>query len=60
MWNNKEYFIKDELDTKDRQKRIEICKACENLNSMNFCKVCNCFMPVKTWLKFKKCPEGKW
>jgi hypothetical protein len=24
------------------------------------CKVCKCFMPVKTRLAFTECPKGKW
>lgn len=60
MWDNEEYFVKDELGKTDRQKRIEICKHCENLNNLYFCKLCNCFMPIKTWMKYKSCPIEKW
>ena len=44
----------------ERQKRINICKSCERLTELNFCRECNCFMPLKTWLKTKKCKIGKW
>lgn len=50
----------DLLDAESRNLRVNICETCENLSSLKVCKVCNCFMPVKTWLKTKKCPIGKW
>lgn len=40
--------------------RMEICKNCDKLNTINFCKQCGCFMPLKTWLKSSNCPLGKW
>lgn len=40
--------------------RIEICKSCDQLNSLNFCKQCGCFMPAKVRLKGVSCPVGKW
>ena len=43
-----------------RNQRIEICESCDRLNSIKVCKQCNCFMPLKTWLKTKKCPQDKW
>lgn len=49
-----------ESTTTDRAKRIKICNGCEFLNSMKFCTKCNCFMPIKTYLKSKKCPAGYW
>ena len=46
--------------TEERNKRIEVCKSCELLTPQKLCSKCMCFMPLKTWLKFSKCPEGKW
>ena len=40
--------------------RIEICKSCPELNSLNFCKQCGCFMPVKVRIKSAECPLKKW
>lgn len=40
--------------------RIELCKSCDQLNSLNFCKQCGCFMPAKIRLKWTSCPIGKW
>ena len=48
------------VSNKERIKRIEICESCEFLSSLKTCKKCNCFMPVKTWLKNKTCPIKKW
>lgn len=48
------------LDKEERQLRINICESCEFLTKLKVCSKCNCFMPVKTWLKTKKCPAGKW
>lgn len=41
-------------------KRIEICKSCDQLNSLNFCKQCGCFMPAKVRIRAVSCPLGKW
>lgn len=39
----------------------DICKSCEYFRKMmKTCKICNCFMPLKTKLKNAKCPKGKW
>lgn len=38
-----------------------ICKKCEHFNdTIKVCKVCSCFMPVKTRLPDTKCPKGYW
>lgn len=41
-------------------KRIAICKQCPNLNKMNFCRLCGCFMPAKVRLPGSECPILKW
>jgi hypothetical protein len=43
-----------------RNQRLNICKSCEKFNKISFCSVCNCFMPVKTWLLVSDCPIKKW
>jgi len=41
--------------------RWDLCSSCEKLYTpTNTCKVCGCFMVVKTNLKNVKCPIGKW
>lgn len=60
-WENlqsiKEEFL---VDSATRQERVDHCSACEHLNMVKTCAKCNCFMPVKTWIKFASCPIGKW
>jgi len=41
-----------------QRERMEICKKCPNLDKKwKFCKICNCFMPLKTKLRWAECPE---
>jgi len=41
--------------------RISICNECKELtNVTRQCKVCFCFMDIKTKMKNKFCPKGKW
>ena len=41
--------------------RYEICKQCNEFNTiLKLCKVCGCFMPVKTKIENESCPRGKW
>jgi hypothetical protein len=40
--------------------RMEICKGCDRLNSLNICKECSCFMPFKVRIQSVSCPIGKW
>lgn len=54
------YSTEVSADIKDRNKRMQICNECENLTKFKFCKLCNCPMPIKTYLKSKKCLIGKW
>ena len=38
-----------------------ICKKCEEFNNtLKVCKVCHCFMPVKTRIPGAECPKGFW
>ena len=40
------------------EERYKICKECPNLDKRwKICKVCNCFMPLKTKLRWAECPE---
>lgn len=43
------------------EERWNICSSCEHLyKPTHTCKVCGCFMLVKTKMAFQKCPKGKW
>jgi hypothetical protein len=43
------------------QYRLELCNSCDQLNKItNQCKMCLCYMPVKTMLAQSECPLNKW
>jgi len=42
------------------ENRMNICRSCPRLNSLNFCMECSCFMPFKTRMDSAKCPLEKW
>ena len=50
---------KPKVDSAKRQERMDICKACPQFQ-MKFCKMCNCLMPIKTWLFEAECDLKKW
>lgn len=51
------YRVSDEV----QQYRYDICQGCEKLyKKTDTCKVCGCFMKVKTWMPFQECPLKKW
>jgi len=42
-------------------KRMDICRSCEYLyTKTDTCKLCGCFMGVKTWMATQECPKKKW
>ena len=45
------------MEKQTPEQRYEICKKCPNLNKWKVCKVCNCFMPLKTKIRWAECPE---
>ena len=47
-------------DTHTRRSRMSVCKSCEELNFLDQCGICHCFMRAKTWLLDAECPIGKW
>tara|TARA_R110002050_G_scaffold174266_1_gene307214 strand:- start:142 stop:327 length:186 start_codon:yes stop_codon:yes gene_type:complete len=57
-------FKKEEENNKKKytsQERIKMCEECEKFfHPTRQCKVCFCFMDIKTKMKNKTCPEGKW
>ena len=41
--------------------RYSVCKSCDKLyKPTDTCKVCGCFMRVKTWMPNQSCPIGNW
>jgi len=52
-------FIKIATNEKSSD-RMEICKKCDKLSKLKFCKACGCFMPLKTRLENASCPLDKW
>ena len=53
---NKDNWTMDEV----REKRLEICNSCEHLNVIKQCKMCHCFVELKTKLEDAFCPLRKW
>jgi len=53
----KKYLVSRET----RNERLKKCLTCEDLNVLNQCKHCYCFIHLKTWLKNEECakPTGK-
>lgn len=49
-------YYGDSVDFAD--KRMMICKACPHYGSIvKVCKLCGCFLPAKTKMKSKGCPD---
>lgn len=45
----------------EKKRRIEICNKCPNLfTPTRNCKVCKCFVDLKTKLQSQNCPILKW
>lgn len=44
-----------------QKQRFDLCLSCDKLYTpTKTCKVCGCFMQIKTWMPHQKCPLGKW
>lgn len=49
------------VDPETQKTRYGICVSCEHFVKLSKqCKLCYCFMKVKTKLKGARCPELKW
>ncbi len=56
-------IIKKEINKKiyTSEERIRMCESCEYFKSgTRQCGICWCFMDIKTKMKNKSCPKGKW
>jgi hypothetical protein len=47
------------LPEQERNERYSVCQTCEHLTK-DFCKLCGCYMPVKTYMPNQSCPVKKW
>ncbi len=44
-----------------QRERYALCRACDEFNELTKqCRVCDCFMPLKTWMNISPCPKDKW
>lgn len=44
-----------------RNERLDICRSCPKLfKPTRTCKMCGCFMGIKTWAAEAVCPIGLW
>jgi len=56
----KKDWIKNRIQL-DSEQRISICNESDKLTKVTRqCKICFCFMDLKTKMKNKYCPQGKW
>lgn len=44
----------------EQTKRLNECHACEELTEERQCRICTCFVDVKTMLTTEGCPKHKW
>ena len=43
---------------KSHKERLKICEQCPNYSKFwKTCKICHCFMPLKTKLRWAECPD---
>lgn len=41
--------------------RLSVCENCEHYRKITKqCKLCGCFMPLKTSIESASCPDKKW
>lgn len=50
-------FLADALE---RDKRLDICKACPQMEANGQCRVCTCFVSLKTMIRDEYCPKNYW
>lgn len=49
------------VEKTNAEERYAVCKTCKKFISVSTqCRVCLCFMPIKTKLNMTECPLGKW
>ena len=50
----------DHVSKAVKEERLAICMECEHLNDIGQCRMCGCFMPLKTRVPRASCPDGRW
>lgn len=50
----------DFSDPETRTRRIAICNDCKFLSKLRMCKICGCFVDLKTRVFHASCPKGYW
>lgn len=55
----KEHVKNTEIDEELAEKRMEVCKTCDQYTG-GFCSACFCFLKIKTKWVSSKCPLEKW
>lgn len=53
---SKDGFVTEEI----KKKRMDVCSKCEHLSITRQCKVCLCFVDLKTKFSEAHCPKFKW
>jgi hypothetical protein len=54
-------LLTEKVPVEVREERWKICQGCEKLYvPTSTCRLCGCFMQVKTWMPNQKCPASKW
>ena len=49
------------VEKENAERRYEVCKECPKFVKLSTqCKICLCFMPIKSKLNMTECPMGKW
>ena len=49
----------DRVDEKCYEKRLLVCKSCDNLNA-GTCNACGCYVELRAVSKVGSCPYKKW
>jgi len=54
-------LIPNKVSQEIHDHRWNICSTCDKLwKPTSSCKVCGCFMKIKTWMPNQRCPLDKW
>lgn len=61
IFNSYKNYIQQDNAKKERAKeRLDICLSCSHLINFKICRLCGCFMSVKTFGDETKCMIDKW
>lgn len=55
------FALAEKVSPEVRESRYNICLSCEKLYApTKTCRLCGCFMNIKTWMPNQNCPVNKW